>query len=148
MASQVGRRTEVNLAMQAGALRRFMPDSSIRLRPGHLTCIGWVKPTEETGRYQLRIDLRSHRTPTVWVLAPALKPNNDGLLPHVYDTGSLCVSQTGDWNATRLIVDTFLPWACEWLTFYELWLATGVWYGDGPGRLDAASQSSILHPYG
>lgn len=147
MGSRVGRRTELNLALQALALRHLMPDGNTRLRPGALVWTGWVQPTADTGRYQLRIDLKQFRTPTVWVLAPALKPNAQGLLPHVWSNGSLCVSQGRDWAPTMYLVDTFLPWASEWLTFYELWLATDIWYGDGPDRLDAESQARILHPY-
>ena len=29
-----------------------------------------------------------------------------------------------------LIVDTIVPWAAEWLLHYEIWLATGEWFGD------------------
>lgn len=147
MGSRVGRRTELNLALQALALRHLMVEGSTRLRPGRLTWTGWVRPTAETSRYQLRIDLKQNRMPSVRVLAPALKPNDDGLLPHVYSNGTLCLSGRGDWAPTMYLTDTFLPWACEWLTFYELWLATGLWYGDGPDRLDAESQTSTLHPY-
>lgn len=39
------------------------------------------------------------------------------------------------------IADTLVPWASEWLLFYELWLATdGQWLGEGehppPGPLN------------
>lgn len=148
MASRVGRYGEPNLALQAMSLRRLMPASSTRLQPGKFVWAGVVQPTEETGRYELRIELSRGHTPSVRVLAPALKPNNDGLLPHVYDTGQLCLSGRGQWQPNMYLAETFLPWACEWLVFYELWLATGLWYGDGPDRLDAAWQVSILHPYG
>ena len=147
MVSRVGRRTEVNLALQALALRHLMPDGSTRLRPGQLTWTGWVQPTVEMNSYQLRIDLKQGRRPLVRALAPTLKPNVEGRLPHVYSDGNLCLSRRGDWKSTMYLTDTFLPWACEWLTFYELWLAVGIWYGDGPERLDDASQTSILHPY-
>ena len=30
-----------------------------------------------------------------------------------------------------LIVDTTVPWTAEWLLNYEIWLATGSWYGGG-----------------
>ena len=29
------------------------------------------------------------------------------------------------------IADTIVPWACEWLLHYEIWLATGEWHGGG-----------------
>ena len=79
--------------------------------------------------------------------APALRPNDDGLMPHVYDDGSLCVSQRGDWRPHMLFTDTFIPWSCEWLLHYELWLATSIWHGDGPDTMDVEPQARILHPY-
>ena len=30
-----------------------------------------------------------------------------------------------------LIADTIVPWTCEWLIHYEIWLATGEWHGGG-----------------
>jgi hypothetical protein len=30
-----------------------------------------------------------------------------------------------------LVATTIMPWLLLWLTFYELWLATGVWLGGG-----------------
>jgi hypothetical protein len=30
-----------------------------------------------------------------------------------------------------LMVDTTLPWTAEWLINYEIWRATGLWYGGG-----------------
>lgn len=65
----------------------------------------------------------------------------------MWGNGSLCVSRRRDWSPTMYLTETFLPWACEWLTFYELWLATDIWYGDGADCLDAESQGKILHPY-
>src|SRR5680860_75184 len=100
MGSRVGRRTELNLGPQALALRHLMPEGSTRLRPGQLSWTGWVQPTAETSRYQIRIDLKQNRTPSVRVLAPALKPNDDDLLPHVYSNGALCLSRRGDWTPT------------------------------------------------
>lgn len=125
-----------------------MPGSCVRLRPGRLTWTGNVQPTPETNSYDLRIDYALSKVPTVKVLTPALKPNSDGLLPHVYDSGHLCISRRGDWSSTMYLTETFLPWACEWLTYYEIWSATDIWYGDGPDRLDPESQARILHPYG
>jgi len=42
------------------------------------------------------------------------------------------------------LADTILPWAAEWLAHYEIWFATGTWYGGGewpPRRLGAANAS-------
>lgn len=147
MASRVGRSAEPTLALQAFALRQLVPDGKTRLRRSRLVWTGWVQPTPETTTYQLRIDMELRLTPSVRVLSPSLKPNDCGLLPHVYDDGTLCVSQAGDWRRGMLLTESLIPWACEWLTYYELWLATELWYGDGSDRLDTESQANILHPY-
>jgi hypothetical protein len=43
------------------------------------------------------------------------------------DTGTLII----DHFDLDFIADTLVPWASEWLFDYELWLATGEWYGGG-----------------
>jgi hypothetical protein len=30
-----------------------------------------------------------------------------------------------------LIADSVVPWASEWLFFYEIWLPSGEWHGGG-----------------
>lgn len=140
-------RCEVALPLQALALDRLMPQGRTWLRPGRLHWIGSVQPAAGCGTYDLRLTARPGRPPTIVVTAPALQPNEDGHMPHVYDDGSLCVSQRGDWRPHMLFTDTFIPWSCEWLINYELWLATSIWFGDGPDMLDPESQARILHPY-
>lgn len=141
------RRTEVSLAAQAFALRQLVPDSKAKLRPGSLRWRGRVQPTPQTHNYELRLDAQPRRSPSVHVIHPPLIPNDDGLLPHVFDTGALCLSKSGDWTPRMLFADTYVPWAMKWLMYYELWRATDLWYGDGPDHLDDVSQSSILHPF-
>ena len=147
MSSVAAPRNEATLPLQAVALDRLLPHGRTRLAPGRLTWTGSIQPGTACGTYELRLEARTSRPPAVVVIAPALRPNADGLLPHVYDDGSLCVSQRGDWRPHMLFTHTFIPWTCEWLIHYELWLATGLWHGDGPDMLDPESQARILHPY-
>lgn len=142
-----GPRNDVTLPVQALALDRLMPDGRTRLSRSRLTWTGSVRPGLDCGTYDLQLEAQSGRPPRIIVGSPSLQPNQDGLLPHVYDDGSLCVSQHGDWRPHMLFTDTFLPWSCEWLINYELWLGTGIWYGDGPDTLDPESQARVLHPY-
>lgn len=148
MGSRAARGAEVTPALQAFALRQIMPDGRATIRNGGLNWVGTVQPGDECSTYELQIVLRPRRLPTARVLSPTLKPNPDGLLPHVYNDGTLCLHQEGEWRSNMLLARTVLPWASEWLFYYELWLASGTWYGDGPDRLDPASQAKILHPYG
>lgn len=139
--------SDLNIAVQALALRQLFPLSLIRVSAGHLLWRGSVRPSEASDTYQLELEYRRRATPKVKVTAPDLVPNSDGLLPHVWDTGHLCVHRFGDWQPRLLLTRTFIPWSAEWLVYYELWRATGIWHGDGHDRLDAVSQRRILHPY-
>lgn len=65
------------------------------------------------------------------VIAPALRTRPAEGLPHVFSDGSLCLNLASDWNRAMLVADTTVPWAAEWLYFYELWLPEGQWYGGG-----------------
>lgn len=36
-----------------------------------------------------------------------------------------------EWNPSMALMDSYVPWAAEWIEFYELWQLTGIWYGGG-----------------
>lgn len=58
-------------------------------------------------------------------------PPLDPLAPHRYPDGTLCLFYPKDrsWGPRLLLADTIIPWAAEWLMFYELWQDTGVFLG-------------------
>lgn len=147
MALPAGRRTDVNLALQALWLDRAFPEGAAQFVAGRLVWKGHVRPLPTCDAYVVQLEAEQARTPALYVKSPELVPDSEGRLPHVYDDGGLCVSEFGDFRPDMLFVDSIVPWALEWLVYYELWRATGVWFGDGPDRLDGESQSRILHPY-
>jgi hypothetical protein len=53
----------------------------------------------------------------------------------VYDTEKqhLCIyyKRAKEWDETKFIADTIIPWTSEWLLHYEIWVATGTWQGGG-----------------
>lgn len=60
------------------------------------------------------------------------------------------------WTGDMLIADTIVPWTCEWLIYYEIWLAIGEWYGGGeePSKgertdksADSQSQFPVSHDH-
>ena len=78
--------------------------------------------------------------PLVRVMSPPLRPRHsdvEGPLPHVYwdnrDYPALCLfdHETGEWTPWRLLAETTIPWALDWLACYEGWRATGEWAGGG-----------------
>ena len=144
-----GRSAAVSLPVQALHLDRLLPAGRSCITPSRLTWTGSLSPGSGCETYLVRLDVRQACVPNISVVEPPLRPNRQGLLPHVYADGSLCVSQQGDWRPHMLFTDTFIPWTCEWLVYYELWVATGAWYGDGdePDILSAESQARIMHAY-
>lgn len=57
-------------------------------------------------------------------------------VPHLFAQGppaKLCLwlPGSGEWSPAMPLAETVVPWASEWLFFYELWHATGIWYGRG-----------------
>ncbi len=43
----------------------------------------------------------------------------------------LCLNLPAEFDYSLRICDTIIPWAQEWLYFYEIWLSTGRWCGGG-----------------
>ncbi|TWD47054.1 hypothetical protein FB478_11410 [Arthrobacter sp. AG367] len=136
----------LNLGQQALALKSVYPDSSVRIGPNRLVWRGRLKPAALSREYTIEISLRVGQTPVVNVVHPLLEPDTQGLLPHIWDDGSLCLNMAGQWSSRMLLVDTTLPWASEWLLHYEMWKGVGLWLGDGPGAESTAAQAALLHP--
>ena len=124
------RGNSLTMAQQALGLRSVFADADLTLKPGRLSWTGRLHPCDLSRIYSVQITYARGRYPAVRVLAPELQAAENGFLPHTYDNGTLCLHDAGQWNATMLIVDTIVPWAAEWLLHYEIWLATGEWFGD------------------
>lgn len=140
-------RSSSNLARQAYAIRNVRPDGLLRVDAGRLTWRGTLHPSPLCEQYDVVLQATEGKAPCIFVASPALVPNEDGMLPHVYDNGSLCLFRRGQWNDRMLVVDTVLPWASEWLFAYELWRIDGVWHGDGPEAYNPKAQAALLHPF-
>jgi hypothetical protein len=132
----------ISLAMQHGHLLRRYPNSKVvRLRE-RLVWLGALIPTDYTAIYELLIDHQIGKSPLVYVPRPRLQLADGQALPHVYPLNTQCLFLGNrEWHESIAIADTLVPWASEWLLFYELWLATGgEWLGEGehppPGPVD------------
>jgi len=126
-----GRSRTLSLPQQALGLRSLFPDSHITLRGRMLRWAGDLRPTELSRPYRTRIDYELGQYPTVNVIDPPITDVYDRI-PHIYNSGELCVCDADDFTPAMLLVDTVLAWTIEWLFFWELFLATDHWYGDGP----------------
>ncbi len=85
--------------------------------------------------YKVRIRYRLGKAPRVTVEDPELRPLDDGTpIPHVYeDPLRLCLylPGAGEWGPADKLTETIVPWAKEWLLYYEAWRTTRKWLGGG-----------------
>lgn len=95
---------------------------------------GRLTPAEYTDTYEVVLDHQVDKSPLVYVARPRLQLVDGKRLPHVYSLNTLCLyfGEDREWQWSDPIANTIVPWASEWLLFYELWLATkGDWLGGG-----------------
>ncbi|TWI79029.1 hypothetical protein IQ13_3421 [Lacibacter cauensis] len=126
----------LNMGVQAGRLRSVFPSSTIRFSQNELTWESSITPTPLSSIYEVKLHYVRGENPNVYVVAPKLILfPGESTLPHVYDTEKqwLCLyyRKAKEWNSNMLVADTVVPWACEWLCHYEIWLCTGTWQGGG-----------------
>jgi hypothetical protein len=86
-----------------------------------------LQPGEISPIYQVEIEYRHRKAPTVKVMQPTIVAG----APHLYKDGSLCLYWPKEWNwqDNELIAEIIIPWTALWLYYYELWLDTGKWLG-------------------
>jgi hypothetical protein len=122
----------VNLGLQMARIKAVLPEAEVTVRRGELVCIAFLQPNAMCRRYTARIVYRHRHRPRVTIIDPPLElaPGAEAL-PHVYEDGELCLYLPGEWQESRLLADTILPWTSEWLLHYEWWLVTGHWSGSG-----------------
>jgi hypothetical protein len=120
------------LPQQAFALRETMPQTKCRIRQGVLSCTISLQPTAVSRQYTLGLRYTIGDQPMVRVLSPQLELHPEAaLLPHTFLGGQLCLNYPWEWQTDMVIAHTTLPWTCEWLYHYEIWLVTGTWTGGG-----------------
>lgn len=115
------------------------PGSTLRLIGGRELRFEFnVAPTPLSRMYRCLLKLTVARPPELLVLDPNPRVLAGGRpLPHVYPHKGLgtklCLwlPKAHEWSAYMRLSETYLPWAAEWLDYFEEWLATDVWAGGG-----------------
>lgn len=118
-------------AMQGSALLGRFPGSELSMHGRSITWTASLQPTPLSREYTVRLTYAPDGYPPRVKVLSQLASRPGEPLPHVYSDGSLCLHAAGEWSRDMLIADTTVPWACEWLLHYEIWLATGEWHGGG-----------------
>jgi hypothetical protein len=126
---------------QVADLKSKYPGSKTSWKRGIVRWIGDITPAPLCDTYTVQITWKGWSArPVVRVLRPQLQlAEGKTALPHIYPGDELCLHYPGEWTRDMSIAETIIPWASEWLYFYELWALTGEWQGGGhePGTDDA-----------
>jgi hypothetical protein len=120
----------LSLTQQALDCHRRLPDGDVNLRPARLMWTGTITPTPMSREYRVQVTYTKGLYPKVRVL-DELEGRAGESLPHVYNDGTLCLHLPGEWRSAMFLADSTITWTAEWLFNYEVWKATGEWYGGG-----------------
>lgn len=131
----------LTVSQQAMRIRATRPGFTVDVeRRSRLVATGVLCASRISGLYEVRIEYRLREQPRTFVVAPILnrRPSEPQRpIPHTYDSDKPgqerpCVYLPGtDWDATKSIAATIIPWLQCWITDYETWRTTGVWFGGG-----------------
>lgn len=126
---------------QAQQLRSLFPGCKSEVGRRKLIWCYDLQPTAHSRCYTVKIKYHPNSkgvmTPDIYVMFPKHLPLAEGKykLPHVYcnESQKICLYdwRNKEWNPTMSLASTIVPWASEWLYFYEVWVMTGEWYGEG-----------------
>jgi len=138
---------KLTITQQAVGLRSLYPLSTCKVNRNDLSWIGTLQPTPLSDTYTIKLNYKLEKRPHIYVIAPQLIRPNNKKLPHVYQQKKqeiclYCPFGKPDWNPSMCIGRTIIPWASEWLFYYELWLATGEWLGGGIHISDKDEQNN------
>lgn len=131
-----------NLAEQFKNLKKYfecLPGSGIF--SNKLIWIQEVKTSNNSKTYTLSIKYDGS-VPKVYINNQGLIKNKYEKIPHTYKTHyitadnqivQLCLfyPKYNEWKPHMYISEYFVPWAIEWLYYYEAWRITGQWLGGG-----------------
>ena len=126
------------LPQQCLALKSQFPNAKVQFNRNKMTIKLLLQPTELSREYLCEFIVERSGRCTVWVSGD-MKKLNAVDFPHKYKVDmknkkvQVCLYHPSkdEWNPTHWLKDSLVPWTCEWLLFYELWLSTGEWLGGG-----------------
>lgn len=111
------------------------------LSQGKLVWVQKVKPSEYSKEYTITLKYDGF-VPEVYLYNQGIMKTKDEDIPHCYHRSyenenneyvKLCLyyPKYKEWTKNMFLSETIIPWAIEWLKYYELWRITGKWLGGG-----------------
>lgn len=127
----------LSLIDQLIVLKIAYPEANAYIHRGVLYWNGKLCPSQLSRTYNVKLKYKLKKHPIVTVSGENLKKLDDPNFPHVFNIDlekwliEICLYYNEEFNSQMLLADTIIPWTVEWLYYYEIWLATGNWYGGG-----------------
>lgn len=124
----------IGIRDQAAWMRSRYPTFRCDIDHGLLICRGQLQPSPVNAAYDVRIEYRVGQWPKAFVPGNQLRPREPGgKIPHTYGPDQPCLffPSRESWRSDMKLADKIVPWLSLWLTFYEMWRATGEWHGGG-----------------
>lgn len=144
MVNKFPKSKELTVAVQKFFLSQVFPGSFCKIYGRDLFWRGQITPSPLSATYEVVVKYQEKGSPRVFVENPKLVAPEGKKLPHIYQEGNLCLYYSRDeWNGNKLIAETILPWALEWLIHYEIWRATGEWHGGGISLVGQKSMDDL-----
>ena len=126
MASRI-RRHDLTVSDQIRDMQHRYPNFQLVRSDAGMSWTGQLIPTPLSVTYTIETTYRRHHSPQVWVRHPQLQvTKEDFKIVHIYREGCLCLYANEEWRPSMTLSSTIVPWAAEWLFYYEMWLATGL----------------------
>lgn len=129
---------KISQAQQFILVREKFPNTKFRYRNGKWHLQLKLQPTPFSAFYPIEVIKNDYNHYEVWLVGNIAKIE-DPSFPHNYaiDREKKCVKlclyhpHKYEWNELEPICNTIIPWTCDWLYYYELWLDDGIWRGGG-----------------
>jgi hypothetical protein len=131
------------IVREQALLREKFPFLNSRISGFELTCRGRIQPTEHSRSYRIEIRYAPWDSPEVRVVDPKIEFTKGA---HMYHNDTLCLYDWREqpWQKNWHLHETIVPWAAEWLLYYELWLLTDKWLGKS--AINSKSNSDDFAP--
>ena len=128
----------ITLGQQMVSLNLMYGDGTCCIKKGgRLVWEGRIHPTMISQEYNATLTYKLGEHPQVWISGGELQKLDAHISPHIFHVDvekkrvHLRLYRDHEFDRYKILANTIIPWAIEWLFFYELWLATGKWFGGG-----------------
>jgi hypothetical protein len=116
-------------------IKKNYPSFLIEVNYNEIIIDGYIKPTDMSLTYKIKIFFNGKERPKVYVVEPNIKRLiTKPIKVHMFSDYSLCLYYHKNYEFNPdidLFSDTIVPWTSMWLYYFELWQYTGEWLGGG-----------------